>query len=848
MFFYTNVLQDSNEILFRGYKDGKKIQQKVKYSPSLFIENKFGEYESLDGTKLSRKRFDTISDLKDHIKNFETVDNVTLYGTGKMDVQFINDYFKKNYNLEYNFQLLNIKSIDIETKVDVANIDTENVPNEITLITLKDFHTKEIKTFGCWDFKLDFERIDKFLKKQNLTLDRNRLQKFEYVKCANEKDLLEKFIGYWSSDYPDIVTGWNIDNFDIPYLSNRISKVLNDRFLKKCSPWGSVEKKYVNLTDDREILTFLWDGISILDHMVLYKKFSGKSLVNYALTTVSKEELKRDKLSHDYGSFQNFYEQDPYMFTVYNIIDVDLVDALEEKTKLIQLIVDIAYQSGVNYNNVFSKIASWEGILYNYFLSKKIVPNLRSKIKTRKRILGGYVKEIEPTSHDWNVAFDATSLYPSIIMALNMSPETIVDCPLYPSSDETIDKIIDFSYDLDFLKDKNRSIAANGQQFTNEKEGWFPIIIKGFFGDRQMFKKEMLNLESTDPKNPKIPMLNIKQMTIKILLNSLYGAMANEHFIFYDPRIAEGITMTGQAIIRINERKINTFLENYFQKPGQYCYYCDTDSLHITLNEIVKRDYIGLDNRTVSKKLSDVCEDLLSPEIQKICSELGDYMNFFDPKKISFKREFIASRGVYTAKKRYCLNVYNSEGVEYDPPKIKIMGLEIIRTTTPLIVKDKLREGVKIILTKENKDLIKFIEEFKEEYMKLDYDSISCPTSLNNLIKYEVQGEVTGYAKGTPMHVKSAINFNNMLNKFDIKNLERIHDGDKIKYLILKEPNPLGEEVLGYKDLLPTELDIIKFIDYNRMLDKTFLAPISRIAEAIKWDIEKKATLKGLFR
>jgi DNA polymerase elongation subunit (family B) len=266
------------------------------------------------------------------------------------------------------------------------------------------------------------------------------------------------------------------------------------------------------------------------------------------------------------------------------------------------------------------------------------------------------------------------------------------------------------------------------------------------------------------------------------------------------------------------------------------------------LNEIVKRNYIGLDNRTISKKLSDVCEDLLSPEIQKICSELGDYMNFFDPKKISFKREFIASRGVYTAKKRYCLNVYNSEGVEYDPPKIKIMGLEIIRTTTPVLLKEKLREGVKIILTKENKDLIKFIDEFKEEYMKLDYDSISCPTSLNNLIKYEVPGGVTGYAKGTPMHVKSAINFNNMLDKFDIKNLERIQDGDKIKYLILKDPNPLGEEVLGYKDSLPADLDIIRFIDYNRMLDKTFLAPILRIAEAIKWDIEKKATLKGLFR
>lgn len=807
-----------------------------------------GEYKSIHGKSLEKKTFDTFKEMRDFKSEMSDIENLTLYGTTKVQTQFINECFKK---VEFDFNQISIKSLDIETTTDHGRIDTLNAPEEITLITLKDFQTKEIVTFGCWDFLFDADRIQKILTKQGIVLDLNRLKNFRYVKCQNEKELLEKFLDYWSSDYPDIVTGWNIDSFDITYTSRRILKNLGEKFLKKCSPWGKVIEETRQVTQDTDEKIIRWEGISSLDYLKVYEKFSFKKLENLRLDTVAKEEIKRKKLEHEYSSFKEFYNKDPYAFTLYNIIDVDLIDEFEEKLKLIQMIVEMAYEAKCNYNDVFGTIATWQSILYNYLLKDNIVIDLKDSHDTglSYTIAGGYVKEIEPCSHDWNVAFDATSLYPSIIMALNMSPETLIEgCKLNPATFSTVESLVNREFDLSRLKESKNSYSANGQEFSSVKKGLFPEIIEYFFDIRQKAKKEMLRLEAlnSDDKEilKQISSLNAKQMAYKILLNGFYGAIANKYFVYYDPRIAEGITLSGQLIIRNAEVNVNKYLCKLLNKEYDYVYYCDTDSLHITLNDIVKEHYSHLNKREISHILSQICEEKLTPKIQKICSNLGEYLNLYNKDKISFKREFIASRGIYTAKKRYCLYVYNSEGVEYDPPKAKIMGLEIVRTNIPRICRDKLKESVILCLSKENQDLKDFVDNFKNEWYQLSYADIASPTGVNNLFKYR---DENGFKKGAPGHVKAAYTYNNQLKKHNLSNLELIKDGDKIRYIYLIQPNPLGNDTVAFFDNIPKEFNVEKYVDYDKMLNKSFIAPLEKIAGALGWDIEEKATLEDLF-
>lgn len=849
MFFYTNVTSDSKQILFRGYKDGKKISQKVEFVPSLFMESETGEFRSIHNKKLTRKQFETFKEMRDFKKDMGDIENIKLYGTSKVETQFINEYFEE---LNFDINTICIKSLDIETTTDHGRIDTANAPEKIILITLKDFITKEIITFGCWDFVFDKDKIEEILKKQDANIDIDRLSNFRYVKCSDEKDLLSKFVDYWSSDYPDIVTGWNTELFDITYISRRILKVLDEKHLKKMSPWGRYSEENRNITIDRSEMIITWSGISSLDYYNVYPKFSFKKLENLKLDTVANEELGRNKLENDYASFKDFYTKDPYMFTLYNIIDVDLIDEFEEKLKLIQMIVEMAYEARCNYEDVFGTIATWESILYNYLMKKKIIIDLKdnSDASTSYQIAGGYVKDIGPCSHDWCVAFDATSLYPSIIMAFNMSPETLVEgSTLNPPNFDTVEKLVAREFDLSRLKELEHSCAANGQEFLLNKKGLFPEIVEYFFDVRQKAKKEMLRLEAlnTDDKESlqKISSLHVKQMAYKILLNGFYGAIANKYFVYFDTRIAEGITLSGQTIIKNAEVHTNKFLSKMFKREYDYCYYSDTDSLHITLGYLVNKVYSDLSKREISHLLSTICEDVLTPEIKRICSELGDYLNLYAKEKISFKREFIASRGIYTAKKRYCLYVYNSEGVEYDPPKPKITGLEIVRTNIPKICRNNLKKSVVICLSEENDDLIKFIADFENEWKSLTYFDIATPTGVNNILKYNDSDET--FMKGTPKHVKAAITYNRLLKQFNFTDRELIKDGDKIKYVHLIEPNPYGNETLAFIDSIPDEFDVQKYIDYDTMLEKSFLSPLKKITDAMGWKIKQESSLEDWF-
>jgi len=395
-------------------------------------------------------------------------------------------------------------------------------------------------------------------------------------------------------------------------------------------------------------------------------------------------------------------------------------------------------------------------------------------------------------------------------------------------------------------------MTANGYKFKTDKQGIFPEIVQKLFDDRQKYKKLMIaaqkKYEETKDKlyQKDIAKFNNFQMARKIQLNSLFGAWGNEFFRFYDDRIAEGITITGQYIIRTVGKALNEYLNKICGSNDYiYSFYSDTDACYITLDPLVQKFYKDMPREKVVEILDKICNDRIEKAINKACDDLMSYTNAYE-RKVYFKREVIADRGIWVAKKRYALNVYNNEGVQYKEPKLKVMGLEIVRSSTPEPIRDALREAVKLALTKTEAHIQKYIREFEEEYKTLRAEDIAFPRGVNGLDKYSDRASI--YRQATPMHVRGALLYNFYLKEKKLeKKYELIQEGDKIKFLYLKEPNTIGENCIAFVSSIPEELQLTKYVDYNIMFEKSFLEPLTTILNGIGWSAKPKATLEGLF-
>jgi DNA polymerase elongation subunit (family B) len=369
---------------------------------------------------------------------------------------------------------------------------------------------------------------------------------------------------------------------------------------------------------------------------------------------------------------------------------------------------------------------------------------------------------------------------------------------------------------------------------------------------RQKVKNQMLEAqkrysETGDKKFLEhVTSLNSKQMAAKILMNSLYGACGNVYFRFYDTRLAEGITMTGQYVIRLVAKKMTSFLNKKCDtKDVDYTFYCDTDSTYLTLGNYVKKYIRATDANDICKQIDDFCETDLSKIIDEACKDVFDYMNVYQ-KKISFKREVIADSGVWLAKKRYALNVHNSEGVQYDPPKLKVQGMEIVRSSTPAAVRQALKDSVKIVLTKTEEELKEFVSELQTKWNKLPPHDIAFPRTVNNVGQYRDNELI--YKKGTPIHVRGALMYNKLVTEKKLdRNYQKIFEGDKIKFLYLMEPNPIGVNVISFQGQIPPEFGLDKYVDYDMMFQKAFLEPLNSLLECVSWQLKEKATLDELF-
>jgi DNA polymerase elongation subunit (family B) len=836
--FYTNVQQYGNKLLVREIQNGKKKSHKVNFKPTLFIKTQEEtKYKSVHGVPLAPMVFGDINDAKEFIQTTEGTSNFELFGNTSYAYQYITETYSGE--IEHDFTQMTILTLDIETTSENGFPSVENVEEEVLLITVQDYHTKKITTFGTRKF--DVSQIKYITNTAN----------YEYVKCKNEEDLLATFLKFWVQASPEAVTGWFVQLFDIPYLVRRMCRILPEGEERKLSPWKIVNER--NLTiNGREHTTYDLVGIATLDYIDLYKKFTYTTQENYTLDNIAFVELERKKLDLGYETHKDWYENDWQTYVEYNVVDVELVDGLEGKLRLIELILNMAYDARCNYIDVFSPVKMWDCILYNHLWNKNIIVEQRKSAQERT-IEGAYVKEPVPGRYDWVVSFDAASLYPSILMQYNMSPEMIQEGK-DPWMNVTVNELLTFKTTTlqEQLKSfPEKTMTANGYVFSRDKQGLFPEVVERIFTERVYYKKKMIEAEREyerthdESLKNEIARLDNIQMSKKIALNSLYGAMANVWFRYYDDRIAEGITMTGQFIIQKVAVAINVYLNKVCETTGvDYAFYGDTDSCYIHMGPLVEKFFQGKSDEKITDTLDKICDEKLTPIINEACHSLALTTNAFQ-EKIFFKRESIAKRGVWIAKKRYAMTVYDSEGVRYEEPKLKVKGLEVVRSSTPAKVRQYLRDALKIVLGGTEAELQAFVVDVERDFRNMSPDQVAFPRSANMLKKYSSDNI---YAKGCPMQIRAALLYNHHIEEKKLtKKYQLIREGDKVKFVYLTMPNPIHENAIAFFGKIPPELNLSKYVDYDTMFEKGFVDPLKSILQCMGWSTEVVATLDSIF-
>jgi DNA polymerase elongation subunit (family B) len=836
MNYYTSVHTLGNKILSRGIDDsGKDFIRREIFKPTMFVPGKTGDtpYKTLEGEKVYPIQPGSMKETKDFIRDYSNVGGFKVYGIDQFDVQYICD--KWNDTIEFDPTQIRTYNIDIEVESGEGFPHPEQAASVINAITIYD---NTLDTYFTWGLEPwcqeDGEYADTDIK-------------IVYEECDDEVELLKSFLDFWQKTPPHIVTGWNIEGFDIPYIMNRYAKIFGVDETKKFSPFGWIRERKVKTKFGKEQVVYDMYGIQCLDYIQLYRKFTYKLQESYKLDWIAHVELGENKLSYEEeGSLFTLSRVNYQKFIDYNIKDVELVKRLDDKMKLIDLTLTMAYDAKINYQDVFGTVKQWDAIIYDYLKQQNIVAPPKNHSHKDEKYIGAYVKTPILGKHEWIVSFDLNSLYPHLIMNYNISPETIVGF----KSGVTVDSLLNKEVDLSELKRDNTTVAPNGTVYTRNKRGFLPDLMEKIYKERKVFKGKMLDAEqrredgdsSTETVND-IAKFNNIQMAKKIQLNSAYGAVGNQYFRYYDLRNAEAITTGGQLAIKWIEKKLNAYL-NDICKTEDYDYVVaiDTDSVYLRLNKIVEGSFKGKSptKEDIVNFLDKVSQKAIEPFIDKSYEELADYVNAYE-QKMQMGREAISDTGLWTAKKRYALNVYDNEGVRYAEPKMKVMGLEIVKSSTPSNVRDKLKESVKIILTGNEVELQQLVTKYREEFNNLPIEDISFPRGLNEYKKYLTQ------EKSVPIHVRGSILFNKLLDNHGLKNIEKIDAGTKVKFAYLKLPNKYHQNVISFVGGLPKEFDMSNLIDYDIQFQKTYLNPLEGILQPIGWEWERKSSLDSFF-
>jgi DNA polymerase elongation subunit (family B) len=828
MEFYTNVQVAGDKVLVRGYENGRPYQRRIEFNPTLFVNAKTEtEWQTLDGVYVDSVQPGTIRETRDFVKRYDGLHGFNVYGQTNYGYQYISDTY--DGDVRWDMEQIKVYTIDIETKTENGFPDIRTANEELLLITVKDLFSKRVITFGVGPFVHNRDDV-------------------VYCNCKDEQHLLKEFIIWWQQNYPDVITGWNTDFFDVPYLIRRMIRELGETLAKKISPWGMITERNTVIKGNEEIHYDI-SGISQLDYLELYKKYTYQKQESYKLDYIAEQELGDKKKENPGDTFRDFYTYHWQQFVEYNIHDVELVDRLEDKMRLIELHLTMAYNAKINPEDVYSQVRMWDAIIYNHLRKKGIVIPMKVNNGGKDaQFEGAYVKDVLVGAHKWVASFDLNSLYPHLIMQYNISPETLTHEKIPCHIDGLLAKQIDTSH----AHKRDLSLSANGWCYRKDIKGFMPELMETMYANRSKFKKQMLKVQQeyehdkgNNDLRKEISRLNNLQMAMKIALNSAYGAMGNQYFRYFDIRMAEGITISGQLSIRWMANKLNAFMNKTLKTEDvDYVIAIDTDSIYLSLETLVEKVCAGKDTAAKIKFMDKICEDVFQPFIDSGYQELAEYMNAYSQKMV-MKREVLADKGIWIAKKNYVLNVHNSEGVQFAKPKQKVMGLAMVRSSTPSVIREELKNSVDVILEGDEKVLQKYIAGYKAEFQKFPVEAIAFPRGVSGLKQYA--GSPI-YAPKTPIHVRAALLYNHYVKKLGIdKKYPLIREGDKIKFVYLRTPNSIRENVIAFISELPKEFNLESFIDYDLQFDKTFVEPLKTIIEPLNWTAEEVSSLEDFF-
>ncbi len=837
MKFYTHVAQWGNQLLVRAVENGVRSNFKVKYEPTLYVPvQKETGWTTLEGKNVSPMNFLSIKEAKEFVEQYQSQPHL-VYGMTQFPYTYIAEKYSKQ--IQFDSSQMRIVTIDIEVECENGFPNADKALEPMLAITIKNHDTGRIKVWGLHDYHNDREDV-------------------QYIKCQTERELLAQFLAWWESDYPDVITGWNTEFFDIPYICNRIKSVMGEEAMKRLSPWGIVNSRMVNSGYGRKDQVYDIVGVVEVDYLQLYRKFTYSAQESYRLDHIAFVELGERKDENPYETFRDWYTKDYQSFLDYNIQDVELVDRLDDKMKLIDLILTMTYEAKVNISDSFTSVKYWDVLIYNHLLKRKIVIPQKTSHKSKgEKYVGAYVKEPQVGQHKWVMSFDLNSLYPHLIMQYNISPETLLPEKRLPVD---VDHLLD---NKPLPKLEGATFTPNGAVFHKRHQGFLPEMMQSMYNDRTIYKKKMLQAKQQyeDTKDAKylkdVSRYNNIQMARKISLNSAYGAIGNEWFRYYDLRIAEGITTSGQFSIRWIEKSLNMYLNKLLKTEGEdYVIASDTDSVYITFDKLVNtvlKEREGESEDSYRGRAVDfldtVAQEKIEPFIDKSYQALASYVNAYE-QKMQMAREVIADKGIWTAKKRYILNAWDVEGVRYQEPQLKIMGIEAVKSSTPAPCRDKIKECLKIIMSGTEKDVNNFIQEFREEFLQLSPEEIGFPRSVNGIQKWSDSASI--FKKGTPMHIKGVILYNHFVRQQRLTNkYPLIQEGEKIKFLNMRTPNRMQSNVISFMTKLPKELDIHSHLDYDIQFEKAFIEPLTFIMNQIGWNIDRsygtQMTLEDFF-
>lgn len=852
---YRNIIYDAKNELCKLYtwdKSGNRVCYDTAFNPYVYYEtNGKSNGKSIFNTAVKKRSFRTQYDRYKFVKDcgvrrvFENIPS---------EQQFLIDlYWESNETPEFTANPLKVLFIDIETYSPDSFPDVDNPSHPINVVTIYD--TLQCK-FYSWGTK-PYETTN--ISTSGSSIDKSSII---YYHCKTEIEMLRRFLDYLKIDYPDVITGWNSELFDIPYIISRMGRILDENEYKQMSPVGEVFCREIAGQFGRSRYRWYIKGVSSLDYLDIYKKFSMGLRENYKLDTIAEYELGDKKIDYGGINLAQLADQDWKTFVDYNIQDVNLLVRMEDKLQYLKLLRMLAYVGLSPLESAMGTLTVITGA--SVIQARKdgyVIPTFIKENTKDGKYEGAYVGEPERGFQQDIVSFDANSLYPSTMVTLNLSPETKVGTVVEKTAEHVTikhvnGKLFNLTPDkfIKFVKKEKIAITKAKALFSQKTKGIIPKIVDKLYAQRVEFKKELdrtrrelskMDPDTLDYKNKKNESETwwVKQYTVKILINSIYGYFGNKYAPMGDSDIARSITLTGQAVIKQSNKILYDYIKqltnNNNLRLEDVVKYNDTDSSYISIKSINDSKNRNLcESGKITSETYQIVQDIEDHLNIEITEWARKNLNSHDPRFV-FKRECIADVGMFLEKKRYVLHVLDDEGIPVN--KFKYTGVEVVRTTIPEPVKPYIKKIIETMLMSQNLgDTNKLLHETYDIFKSLPVEDIAFAMGCKEYDKYASKCDEFNTCKGMPIHVKASYIHNKILEKLGIENkYESISSGDKVRYLYVQQPNRYGVNAIGYKYYYPTEFKDIFKVDRELMFDKIVYSIIERFYDCVKWKAKK---------